>query len=86
MGRCGMESWECQAGVTQGTVNKALHKIFCHGRHLKEDLLVKTLKREIFKATIGSLQGRFFFMLPLLISENFLLCFHFSAQCLSLPQ
>jgi hypothetical protein len=48
-----MESWECQAGVTQGTVNKDLHKIFCHGKHLKEDLLVKTLKREIFKAIIG---------------------------------
>jgi len=49
--RLGIGSWEYQAGVTQGTVNKALQKIVCHGRHLKEDLLVKTLKRETFRAT-----------------------------------
>jgi len=49
----GKGSWVYQAGVTQGTVNTALQKMICHGRHLKEDLLVKTLKRETFRATIG---------------------------------
>jgi len=49
----GMGSWKYQAGVTQGTVNKALQKIICHGRHLKEDILVRTLKSETFRATTG---------------------------------
>jgi hypothetical protein len=49
----GVGSWKYQVGVTQGTVNTALQKIICHGRQLKENLLVKTLKRETFRATIG---------------------------------
>jgi len=71
----GKGSWEYQVGVTQGTVNMALQKIICHGRHLKEDLLVKTLKRETFRATIG------------VSSRKVLLgaASYFSAHCLPLP-
>jgi hypothetical protein len=72
----GVGSREFQAGVTQETVNKALQKIICHGRHLKEDL------------EKGNLQGHNWGLYKegsLIISEIFLACFHFSAHCPPLP-